>query len=622
MRVIGTAGHVDHGKSTLVQALSGINPDRLKEEQEREMTIDLGFAWITLPSGREASIVDVPGHEDFIKNMLAGVAGFDLALLVIAADESVMPQTREHLAILNLLAIPRNVVALTKIDLVDDPEWLDLVCAEIEETLAPTHLAGAPILPVSARTGVGLDRLSAALDQLLDETNPRPDLGRPRLPVDRTFVMSGFGTVVTGTLADGSFAVGDEIEVLPSGKRARIRGLQSHNLKVERAGPGRRVAINVSGIDTVEIRRGDVVARPGTYAATSLVDVALDLLPDAPAPLRHNQSLDFFSGAAEALGHVRLIGSRELVPGERTFAQLRLDRPVVLARGDRFIVRQPSPSQTLGGGVVLDADPGRRWRRFRPETVQRFRLLSEGSPADLVLQRLQANEPTDEGTLTRSVPLPAGTVSQALTQLLAEGQALRLADGSLLSARGWTRLGQEMDRILAAYHQQFPLRLGMPREELASRLQLKPKPFAAFLAVAVAQGLIVETGGVVSRLGHAVRLSPSQQAGVAAVLAQFAAQPYTPPNAGDAIRALGEELLTLLVARGDLVRLSPEVLLAPRAYAEMRQFVAEHIHAHGSITAAELRDRFDTSRKFAIALLEHLDNQHVTRRVGDKRILR
>lgn len=620
MRVIGTAGHVDHGKSTLVQALTGINPDRLKEEQEREMTIDLGFAWITLPSGREVSIVDVPGHEDFIKNMLAGVGGIDLALLVVAADESVMPQTREHLAILDLLRVPQSVVALTKVDLVDDPEWLELVQVELEETLAGTVLERAPVIPVSARTGAGLDTLRATLDRLLAEATPRADLGRPRLPVDRAFTISGFGTVVTGTLTDGSFAVGDEVEILPSGRRGRIRGLQSHKHKVARAVPGRRVAINLSGIEVAEVQRGDVVARPGTYTATTLIDVALHLLPDADRALRHNQELDFFSGASEVPSHVRLIGTRELAPGERGFAQLRLARPVTLARGDRFIVRQPSPSRTLGGGVILDAHPGRRWRRFRPDSLQRFRLLAEGSPADLLLQRLQASEPTDGATLRKNLPFPAETTDAALAQLLEEGRARRLDDGSLLSATGWTRLTAEMTAALADYHRQFPLRLGMPREELASRLNLKPKPFAALLTEA--EGLLVESGGVVRLPEHEVRLSPEQGAQVEALLAQFAAASYTPPNAGDAARALGDELLSLLIARGDLIRVSPEVLLTPAVYDEMSAYVVEHIRTHGSIVAGELRDRFDTSRKYAIALLEHLDNKRVTRRVGDKRILR
>ncbi|MCB0049456.1 MAG: selenocysteine-specific translation elongation factor, partial [Caldilinea sp.] len=348
MRVIGTAGHVDHGKSTLVHALTGIDPDRLKEEKARGMTIDLGFAWIELPvpgsddATESAGIVDVPGHIDFIKNMLAGVGGIDAAVLVIAADEGVMPQTREHLAILDLLAVPAAVVALTKTDLIDDPEWLELVELDVAELLASTHLRDAPIVPVSAPTGAGLDHLRHTLAGVLADLPPRRNRSRPRLPVDRIFTLSGFGTIVTGTLLDGALAVGDAVEILPGRKPARIRSLQTHKRQVETAVPGSRLAINLTGVATDDLRRGDVVARPGTLEPTVLVDARFRLLPDATRPLKHNQLVDFFAGAAEISAHVRLLGTEVLEPGAEAFVQLRLDRPAVVAAGDRFILRQPS----------------------------------------------------------------------------------------------------------------------------------------------------------------------------------------------------------------------------------------------------------------------------------------
>ena len=368
MYVIATAGHVDHGKSTLVHALTGIDPDRLREEQLREMTIDLGFVWLTLPNQQPVSIVDVPGHIDFIENMLAGVGGVDAALLVIAADEGPMPQTREHLAILNLLHVPRTVVALTKADLAPDAAWLELVGAEVRKTLSGTLFADAPIVPLSARTGQGLPELLHVLQSTLEEVRDKResgllgkrDIGRARLPVDRVFSMPGFGTVVTGTLLDGCLALGDEVEILPQGATARVRGLQTHRQKVERAQPGSRAAINLAGVAVDEVRRGNVVARPGLLKPTALLDVQLELLaaPFWRGTLAHHTELKFFCGAGETLARVRLLEAAELAPGALEWAQLELAEPVAVANGDRFIVRLPSPSATLGGGVVCGCASG------------------------------------------------------------------------------------------------------------------------------------------------------------------------------------------------------------------------------------------------------------------------
>src|SRR5438552_10702757 len=343
MYVIGTAGHVDHGKSTLVKALTGIDPDRLKEEKEREMTIDLGFAWLTLPSGEAVGVVDVPGHADFIKNMLAGVGGIDLALLVVAADEGIMPQTREHIAILDLLQVRSAVVALSKSDTIDDPEWLDLMSEDVRKELAPTALSGARIIPVSARTRAGLDDLKAELDDVLGRPPARPDWARARLPVDRVFTIAGFGTVTTGTLLDGSLDVGQEVEIQPTGLKARIRGLQTHKEKVTSASPGRRLAINLSGVSPEQVKRGDVVAAAGTLAPTQLIDVRLRWLSDAPAALTHNAQLEFYSGAFQSLTRVRLRGDQALAPGKEGWPQLALQNPAEIIPDDRSLLRQPSP---------------------------------------------------------------------------------------------------------------------------------------------------------------------------------------------------------------------------------------------------------------------------------------
>src|SRR5512147_2501689 len=383
MRVIGTAGHVDHGKSTLIAALTGTHPDRLKEEQAREMTIELGFGWLTLPNGEEIGIVDVPGHRDFIENMLAGIGGIDAALLVIAADEGVMPQTTEHLAILDLLQIPAGIIVLTKIDLAPDSAWLDLVETDIRAAVSGTVMQEAPIVRVSARTRAGLDSLLSALESLLQQKPARLDLSRSRLPIDRVFSMSGFGTVVTGTLLDGQLALGDEVEVLPSGQKGRVRGLQTHKKKEERAVPGSRTAVNISGIETDAVQRGEVVVHPNQYQPTRRIDARFRLLKDVSSSLKHNSEVKFFVGASETIGTLRLLGSEELNPGEEGWVQLELRQPLVAVRGDRYILRRPSPSETLGGGVIVDHQPKGRHKRFDENVLRSLESLIQGAPAEV-----------------------------------------------------------------------------------------------------------------------------------------------------------------------------------------------------------------------------------------------
>lgn len=645
MKVIGTAGHVDHGKSTLVLALTGIDPDRLAEEKAREMTIDLGFAWLTLPDGQSVGIVDVPGHIDFIKNMLAGVGGIDAALFVIAADEGVMPQTSEHLAILDLLQVTKGVVALTKIDMVQhDPDWLELVQADVAETLEATSLAGAPIVPVSARTGEGLDRLKDTIQEVLNRTPERRNVGKPRLPVDRAFSVAGFGTVVTGTLSDGELAVGQEVEITPAGLRARVRGLQTHKQKLEQAVPGSRVAVNLSGVSKEQVARGNVVALPGSLPPTVLVDVHLRMVVRGlDKPLLHNQPVDFFCGAAEVPARTRLLNTEALEPGQEGWVQLRLEAPVAVQRGDRFILRQPSPSRTLGGGVVVNPYPGRRWRRFRPEVIPMLEALQSGDPPGLFLQALRRQEPAAYAAVAAASSLDRASALQAFAALLAAGQALALdrdwdagqvedrqrtaALQTVISAEGWQELAGRLESTLAGYHRQFPLRLGMGREELKNRWQGKRqtwslRQFNDLLNQAAAQGRIVDEGAVVRLSGHEARLAPKEQAAAGRLLAQFAAQPAMPPGAAEAVAAVGEDVFQWLIDSGRLARVSDDVVFEAAAYDAMLQQIMDHLRREGSITVAQVRDLLGTSRKYALALMEHLDARHVTRRVGDARVLR
>ncbi|HQA69285.1 MAG TPA: selenocysteine-specific translation elongation factor, partial [Aggregatilineales bacterium] len=561
-------------------------------------------------------------HRDFIENMLAGVGGIDLALLVIAADEGVMPQTREHLAILDLLGVTNAVVALTKIDMVPDPEWLELVALDVSELLDQTALRDAPIVPVSARTGDGLPALLATLDAALGKQPPRPDLGRPRLPIDRIFTVSGFGTVVTGTLTGGSLHVGDEIAIQPRGLHARIRGLQSHKEAISSAQPGSRVAVNLSGVDRGDIQRGDVVTRPGTLRGTTLIDVQFRYLPDAGRPLQHNAEVKFFSGAAESVAHVRLVGNRELLPGEEGWLQLRLAQPLALDKRDRFILRYPSPAQTIGGGVVLDPHPPHRWRRFKPEVIARFETLAAGTPEDLVLHALQGETALTPADLAARTGLAGSAIEAALAALAGEGQVFELLSGSWMALAAWQRLTGRMQAELAAYHQRNPLRLGMPREALRSRLGLSGKLFQPFVQQAVESGILVDTGTALSLPEHRVTFAPAQQAAIDRLMREFQAQPTTPPATRDAAALVGEDVLAALVEQGRLVQVNEDVLFDADTYAELVRQVEQFIEREGSITVAQARDLFNTSRKYVLALLEHLDSIGVTRRTGDERVLR
>ncbi|MHB1295144.1 MAG: selenocysteine-specific translation elongation factor [Anaerolineae bacterium] len=634
MYVIGTAGHVDHGKSTLVRALTGIDPDRLREEQERQMTIDLGFAWLTLPSGREVSVVDVPGHEDFIKNMLAGVGGIDVALFVVAADESVMPQTREHLAILDLLQIPQGVVALTKSELIDDPEWLDLVREEVREQLVGTVLAKAAIIPVSSVTGAGLPELARELDRLLDAAEPRRDVGRPRLPIDRVFSIAGFGTVVTGTLIDGRLVVGQEVEIVPGGLTARVRGLQSHKVKVQDAEPGSRVAANLSGVTVDELQRGQVVTKPGWLRPTELVDARLRLVSQGNWTLRHNALVDFYSGAARAEAYVRLLDADVLEPGQEGWVQLRLSEPVALARGDRYILRLPSPSMTIGGGQLVQPNPGRRHRRFRPEVLARLESLARGTPEDVLLNVLGRQPALEARQAIERANLPEEEAAHALVGLMESGLVLALSETppteaalvrsgtGVLLQDSWERLRGQMVATLESYHQRNPLRGGMPREELKSRIRLDGSLFNQAVERAAREGTLAASQALVRLASYAPQVTPEQRRQIDRLLAEFRANPFAPPSLQQAEETLGSDLLQFLLQEGRLVKVSDAVLLDAETYAEMERRVVAYLKEHETITVAEVRDLFSTSRKYALGLLEDLDSRRVTKRVGDARVLR
>jgi selenocysteine-specific elongation factor len=630
MHVIGTAGHVDHGKSTLIAALTGTHPDRLKEEQAREMTIELGFAWLTLPNGEEIGIVDVPGHRDFIENMLAGVGGIDAALLVIAADEGVMPQTREHLAILDLLQIPTGLIVLTKTDLASDPAWLDLVETDIRSAVAGTLLHDAPIVRVSAKTRSGLDALLTHLQTLLENKPARPDLNRPRLPIDRVFTMSGFGTIVTGTLSDGSLSVGDEVEILPAGLTGRIRGLQTHKKKENIALPGSRTAVNLSGINVEQIRRGDVLARPHQYLPARRLDAYFRLLKDVSSPIRHGQEVKFFVGATETIGTLRLLGVEELPPGSEGWIQLELRQPVVAVRGDRYILRRPSPAETLGGGMVVDPAPKGRHKRFDQAVIQSLEALMRGSPADILFEAALALHIAPLKDIVRHSRLESAEAEPALRELLAETRLILLEEGEphsnsdllALTQPHWQALRGQTLNLVEAYHTDFPLRRGIPREELKSKLKLSPRVFQAVMKKLVSENLLVEHASLAAKPGHEIRFNEQEQAKVQSLMRKFETNRFNPPGVRECQMEAGSEVFNALVERGELVTVSGDVVFRKQEYEFMRAKIRRAIEERGRITLAETRDLFQTSRKYAQAFLEHLDAIGMTVRDGDFRKLK
>lgn len=625
--IIGTAGHVDHGKSTLITALTGINPDRLKEEQERGMTIDLGFASLTLPGGQVVGIVDVPGHERFLKNMLAGAGGVDVVLLVIAADEGIMPQTREHLDILRLLDVKAGVVALTKCDLVDE-EWLQLVTEEVRRFLQDTPLRDAPVLAVSAVTGQGLDALRLALQEAVERVPPRETNAPFRLPIDRVFTLAGAGTVVTGTLVSGRIGVGSAIEILPVGITTRARQIQVHGRRVEEAVAGSRVAINLPGVEKTALERGMVCVPPGLFRPTQAFDAQVTLLPDAVKALAQRTRIRVYLGTAEVIGRVSLLDSERLEPGAQGFVQIRLEKPLVCARGDRFVIRTYSPMFTLGGGVVLEPHAPRH-KRLDPAVIAHLGSLLTGEPAEHVLAILaQAPEGLDALELARRAENDISRVSQWLQRLEQEGQVLRV--GERWFARSvWQELLERVRHTLERYHQQNPLRAGMPREELRSTTarHLSPRLFEALLTRWREEGVIASQGALVRLADFSIRLNERQQRLAERVAQVIREGGSTPPPVAvisqqvgappDAVRAM----IQVLVEMGVLVRLQEDLFFHQEVIQELADLVRRTIRQKGSLSVGEFRDLTGSSRKFVVPLLEYFDSIRLTRRVGDERVL-
>jgi selenocysteine-specific elongation factor len=523
----------------------------------------------------------------------------------------------------------------------EDEDWIDLVEADLLDVLEGTVLEGAPVVRCSARTREGLEELVTELDRYLATSAPRRDIGRPRLPVDRVFTIPGFGTVVTGTLSDGTFTLGQEVEIQPTGIKARIRGLQTHKEKIDQAVPGSRVAINLTGVSTEEVQRGQVITIPGWLRPTTLVDCHLRYLLDAPIPLKHDAPVNFFSGAAEAQAKVRLLGVRTLAPGEQGWVQIRLEHPLALVKGDRYIIRQPSPSVTIGGGRVVNPFPGRRHRRFRPDVIERLETLAHGTPEEILLQDLERQQPCEVRDLMGRSSLSRPQAKDSLRSLVQESQVLVLGGGPtpaqppadltessfVISRSGWGALQERLTALLGEYHRQFPLRAGMPREEVKSRLgrhlpDLSPRLFNELVARASDEGWLAEAGSTIRLTAHQPAFTAKQQQAVDYLLFTFRQGPYATPSVSQCEEQVGGEVLNALVEQGHLIKLNEDVILLTETYEEMRSRVIDDLKEQGTITVAQVRDMFGTSRKYALALLGYLDERRITRRVGDERILR
>jgi selenocysteine-specific elongation factor len=626
--IVGTAGHIDHGKSALVEALTGTNPDRLEEEKRRGITIDLGFAFLDL-DGARLGFVDVPGHERFVKNMLAGVGGTDLVLLVIAANESIKPQTREHFDICRLLGIPRGIIAITKSDLVD-ADVLGLVRLEIEEFVRGSFLERAPVVPVSARSGDGLDALKQELLRAAQAVPARDATRHLRLPIDRAFAMKGFGTVVTGTLVAGTLEPEDEVELYPMRKRVRVRGLHSGGKAVERAVAGQRTAVNLAGLEREEIQRGMVLAPPGIFQPTERLDARVTLLASA-RPLKNRARVHFHQGTAERIAEVVLLGRDELAPGESAFAQLRLSEPVLLLPGDRFIFRQFSPVVTIGGGTVLDARAPRH-RRNDPAVAAFLETLERGN-RDEILAALAAASLRGL-TLAEIISRTGWTeaeVRHAANHLSAAKQLRIVAEQPLTiaSAKTLAELAAALKAAVEEFHRANPLLPGIPKQELRGRAgNPRAEVFQTALDDLVRAKVVTMSGDLVQRAGREIALSADEARAKELIEKEFESAGLTVPSFAAVLEKLpverirAQKILQILLREKVLVKVADDLVFHRSAVARLREVLAKYRKERGEkLPIPAFKELTGITRKYAIPLLEYLDREHVTRRVGDERVI-
>ena len=620
MYVLGTAGHVDHGKSSLVKALTGIDPDRLPEEKEREMTIDLGFAWLFLPDGKEVGIVDVPGHERFVRNMIAGVGGIDAVLFVVAADDGWMPQSQEHLEIIKLLGIRYGIVVITKIDLVKE-DWLSLVEEEIKKKLKKSFLENAPIIKTSVPKNIGISELQTEIAKVIEKIQPKKDLGKPRIYIDRVFTMSGRGTVVTGTLIDGSLSIDEEVKILPDGISARIRDLQTHKKKRKKVDPGTRVALNLAGVEKSQIERGDVVVKPDQGMTTFSVDAKVELVFPLDFPLKHNAQVLFILGTTELLGKALLLDKDLLKAGESGLVQFRFKEPLVARIGDHFILRLPSPPTTIGGGIVLNIFPEKHKRKDE-KLLSYLSLRKSLKSEDLILSEVLKNEFVYQKDLLKESNFSQKEIEAELKDLEASGKAL-VREGMVIGKKRWDGLLKKIEEILKEEHRKFPFKPGLLKADLQSRVKSEEKLLDLAIVSLLSLNKIVQKGSYLSLPEHEPKLQGKQEEIGKNILQKFVKTPLSPPTK-DEILSLGKEyseVLTFLIQQETLIELGSGILFRKEDFEMIRKKVVDFIQKNGPSTVSQIKEQLNLSRKYAVPILEKLDQLNITRREGDKRVL-
>lgn len=630
--IVGTAGHIDHGKTTLIRALTGRNTDRLQEEQNRGISIELGFTYFDLPSGKRAGIVDVPGHEKFIKNMLAGVMGMDIVLLVVAADEGVMPQTSEHLAILDILGIQKGFVVLTKSDLVEE-EWLELVKEDVGEKVKGTFLENTPIIPVSSTKKTGLEEVTKLIDKLTLEIDDREIDDMPRLPVDRVFSIAGFGTIVTGTLLSGRFRRGDEIQVFPGNKTGRIRSLQVHDEDTKVAYAGQRVAINIAGLKKGEIHRGDVVAPKGSMKETLMLDVKIKLIKDISRSIDNRTRLRLYIGTKEVLCRIVLLDKDVLNPGEEAYAQLRLEEEVVAKRGDKFIIRFYSPMFTIGGGEILESNPTKK-KRFDEEAIKELQIKEEGQSIDIIEKIILDKSKTFPTIkeISTSTAMLEEKVEEEVENLYKYNKVVLFSltkDLHVIHIDYFNELKKSIIEELEGFHQRYTLKTGMEKEVVRSKFlgNIKPRVGERFIDLLIEKDYIEQDMENIYIKGFQIKYNDIQLKIKDDLIKIYKDSIFTPPKKQDLPKALGydknevDQVFNSLISSGEIIKLNEEVYLHKTNYERGLTIVKDYIKENGSVSVAEYRDRLNTNRKVALALLEYFDQVKITKRDGDKRIL-